>query len=157
MPLAARGAWCAPGLGCTHLGKEVSPKVGVHSSAAGNVGQEGDEPLHFVDHRVCKWHVLAVLVRHPASSFDSSSNLLLHLFWKEQRMGMYPSKETNSPSRFDFSKKKCVFPGSGGRGVLKHQKLTLDLWVFHHRRDGPLRRGGRGLCARHDQVKYGCY
>lgn len=157
MPLAARGAWCAPGLGCTHLGKEVSPKVGVHSGAAGSVGQEGDEPLHFVDHRVCKWHVLAVLVRHPASSFDSSSNLLLHLFWKEQRMGMYPSKETNSPSRFDFSKKKCVFPGSGGRGVLKHQKLTLDLWVFRRRRDGPLRRGGRGLCARHDQVKYGCY
>ena len=69
----------------------------------------------------------------------------------------YPSKETNSPSRFDFSKKKCVFPGSGGRGVLKHQKLTLDLWVFHHQQDGPLQRGGRGLCARHDQVKYGCY
>lgn len=111
MPLAARGAWCAPGLGCTHLGKEVSPKVGVHSSAAGNVGQEGDEPLHFVDHRVCKWHVLAVLVRHPASSFDSSSNLLLHLFWKEQRMGMYPSKETNSPSRFDFSKKNVFSRG----------------------------------------------
>lgn len=32
----------------TYLGKEVAPEVGVDSSAARNVGQEGDKPLHFV-------------------------------------------------------------------------------------------------------------
>lgn len=32
----------------TYLGKEVASKVGVNSSTARNVGQEGDKPLHFM-------------------------------------------------------------------------------------------------------------
>lgn len=79
----------------TYLGEEVAPEVGVDSGAARNVGQEGDEPLHFVQHRVGERHVLPILVRGPASSFDVSPNLLLHLFWKEQTQ-LDSSKEASS-------------------------------------------------------------
>lgn len=43
-----RRAVCSWDGAVTYLGKEVAPEVGVNSSAAGNVGQEGDKPLHFM-------------------------------------------------------------------------------------------------------------
>lgn len=106
----------------TYLGKEVAPEVGVHSSAAGHVWQEGDEPLHLVQHRVGVGHVLPVLVGGPAPSFHRSPNLLLNLFWKEQTKGMCPSKEANSLRGFGLGKKKTFFQSlERERGFLKQQ------------------------------------
>lgn len=94
----------------TYLGQEVAPEVGVNSSAAGHVWQEGDEPLHLVQHRVGVGHPPPVLVRGPAPSLDCSPNLLLDLFWKEQTKGMCPSKEANSLLGFGSGEKKNIFP-----------------------------------------------
>lgn len=99
----------------TYLGKEVAPEVGVNSSAAGHVWQEGDEPLHLVQHRVGVGHLPPVLVRGPAPSFDCSPNLLLDLFWKEQIKGMCPSKEANSLLGFGLGEKNNVSPEFGER------------------------------------------
>lgn len=109
----------------TYLGKEVTPEVGVHSSAAGHVWQEGDEPLHLVQHRVGVGHVLPVLVRGPAPSFHRSPNLLLNLFWKEQTKGMCPSKEANSLLGFGLGKKKNIFPEFGERERI----LKAAVWI----------------------------
>lgn len=103
----------------TYLGKEVAPEVGVHSSAAGHVWQEGDEPLHLVQHRIGVGHVLPVFVCGPAPSFHRSPNLLLNLFWKEQTKGMCPSKEANYLLGFDLGKKKTFFQSLERERILK--------------------------------------
>lgn len=51
----------------------------VHGGAPWDVGQEGDETLHFVDHRVGERQVVTVFVGGPVARFHHSPEFLLDL------------------------------------------------------------------------------